>query len=52
MIKISLWFPLILLTACTLSFSNISTNGKASDVFDEEQTPTSDITATANIPAI
>lgn len=38
------------LKSCTLSFTNLSTNGKASDVVDEEQAASPQITSTVTIP--
>jgi len=42
----------VLLLGCTLSFSNISTHGTATDLVDEEQTATPNVSPTVNIPAM
>ena len=39
-------------TACTISLQNVSTEGTASDLIDEEQRVTPATTATAQIPAV
>ncbi len=46
---ISIWM-LAMLTSCTLSFQNVSTNGKASDVVDDQLEASADIKA--DLPAI
>jgi hypothetical protein len=38
------------LSSCTISFQNISTNGRASDLVDENQEATADVQAEATIP--
>lgn len=43
---------LCMLTSCTLSLSNISTEGKASDVIDEDMKADADISPDVNIPAV
>jgi len=42
------------LNSCTLSYQNISTEGQASDVVDENQTASPDVKAdvTANVSAV
>ena len=40
-----------LLCSCTLSLTCVHTQGSASDVGDEVQSPTADVSATANVPA-
>lgn len=42
----------LLLVGCTLSFSNISTHGTATDLVDEEQAATPNVSPTINIPAM
>ena len=39
-------------TSCTISFQNISTNGKAEDLVDEEQTASPSTSVDATIPMI
>lgn len=39
-------------TGCTLSFSNISTHGTATDLVDETQAPQTEVSAEATIPAM
>lgn len=41
----------LLLVGCTLSFQNISTNGKATDLVDEQQTASPDVSPNLVIPA-
>ena len=41
---------LFLLTGCTYSVNLVHTEGSASDVVDETQSPTADVTATASVP--
>ncbi len=36
----------LLLTACTISFQNVSTHGKADDVIDDTATPSVDASVT------
>ena len=43
-------FLLAYLTACTISFQNISTHGTATDLVDETQSPTNDIKPNLVIP--
>lgn len=38
------------LASCSYSINMVHTQGTASDVVDETQTPTADVDATANIP--
>lgn len=50
-----LTFTLLFLIAtflfgCTMSFQNISTNGKANDLVDEEQTSSPDVQTDAQFP--
>ena len=40
-----------LICSCTLSLTCVHTQCSASDVGDEVQSPTADVSATANIPA-
>jgi len=40
----------ILLNSCTLSFQNISTHGTATDLVDEDQTPTNTVSPKFKIP--
>jgi len=42
----------LLLVSCTLSFSNISTHGTATDLVDEEQTANPNVSPTINVPAM
>lgn len=51
---LSLMFLIIalILCGCTLSMSNISTHGQASDVLDEQQEASPDISPTLSLPAI
>lgn len=44
-------FFLSMLTACTISFSNVSTHGKATDVIDEDQKADADVSPEVSIPA-
>ncbi len=50
------WFYLFslcfVLSACTISFQNVSTNGKASDVVDEEQEATPNISPNIDLPLV
>ena len=41
-----------LVTSCTLSFTNISTHGTASDLLDEDQGASADVSPDIKIPAI
>lgn len=41
---------LSILTSCTLSFQNVSTHGEASDVIDENQDPTANVSASLMKP--
>ena len=43
---------LLFLTSCTLSFTNISTHGTATDLVDEEQAAKADVKPNISIPAI
>jgi len=42
----------ILLTSCSLSFSNISTHGFANDLVDQDMKADADVKSNLNIPAI
>jgi len=42
----------ITLSGCTLSFTNISTHGTATDLVDEEQTASPDVKSDLTIPMI
>jgi len=46
------YFLLTSLTACTYSVTNVHTQGKASDVVDEEEEASAHIAPTVSIPAI
>lgn len=48
----ALLLPLLSLAlcACTYSVSLVHTEGEASDVIDQEQTPTADVSPTVEIP--
>lgn len=41
----------IIMTGCTYSITMVHTEGQASDVVDEQQTPSTSITPTVSIPA-
>ena len=41
---------LLLFSSCTLSFQNISTNGRATDVVDQNQDADADIAPNINVP--
>lgn len=43
-------FLLFILLSCTISFQNISTNGKASDLVDEQQEASPDVQTNLTIP--
>ncbi len=43
---------MLVCTSCTLSFSNVSTHGSASDVIDEDQTASPSTELDASIPAL
>jgi hypothetical protein len=49
------WVALVsiaaLLSACTISFTNIDTHGTADDVVDEEQAATPTISPTFSLPS-
>jgi len=45
-------FMMGLIISCTLSFQNISTHGTATDLVDENQSPTNDIKPNIQIPAL
>jgi hypothetical protein len=47
---ILLTLPLLLLSSCTLSFSNIDTHGTASDLVDEQLTADPDVSPTITVP--
>lgn len=42
---------MIMLTGCTYSITMVHTAGQASDVVDEQQTPSTSVTPTVSIPA-
>ncbi len=42
----------MLLTACSISFQNISTHGMATDLVDENLSATADVKPNLNIPLI
>lgn len=42
----------IVMTSCTISFTNISTHGVADDVLQEDQAATARVSPNLNIPAI
>jgi hypothetical protein len=42
----------MVLDSCTLSFTNISTHGSASDLVDEEQTASPDVKTDLSLPVI
>jgi hypothetical protein len=42
----------LLLVGCTLSFSIVDTHGTATDLIDEEQTATPNVSPTVNVPAM
>lgn len=44
-------YILAFITGCTISFQNISTNGKATDLVDEEQNASPDVSPNLVIPA-
>ncbi len=59
--KYSIWFGtlffisflflfILLFTGCTLSFQNISTHGTATDLVDENQSPTNTVSPKLNTP--
>lgn len=41
---------LFLFTGCTLSFQNVSTNGRADDVIDENQTASPNVKVPVSVP--
>jgi hypothetical protein len=41
---------MVLMSSCTYSITQVHTEGSASDVVDEQQTPTANTTATATVP--
>jgi hypothetical protein len=41
----------ILVTGCTYSMTMINTDGTASDVVDQNQTPTTSVSPTISVPA-
>lgn len=43
-------FIIFSLTSCTISFQNISTHGTATDLVDQDQSPTNDIKPNLVIP--
>lgn len=40
----------MLVTSCTMSMTNVSTNGKSSDVIDEEQSASPTVSPTLSLP--
>ena len=40
----------LMMSACTLSFENISTNGKAEDVIDETQSASPNVSIPVTLP--
>jgi hypothetical protein len=42
---------LAMLSSCTYSITMVHTEGSASDVVDEQQTPSTSVTPTVSIPA-
>lgn len=42
----------LLLVGCTLSLSIVDTHGTATDLIDEEQTATPNVSPTMNVPAM
>ncbi len=42
----------MILTACTISFQNISTHGMASDLVDESQEATGDVKPNVQLPML
>ena len=51
MIKVTILF-LLFLTSCTMTFTNISTNGKATDVIDENLKADADVDANVSLQSI
>jgi competence protein ComGC len=49
---ISVIMFLLLISGCTLSFTNISTHGQASNLVDEQMEASPDVDANVSIPAI
>lgn len=43
---------LLMLTGCTISFQNISTHGKATDLVDEQQAATADVKPDISVSGI
>jgi hypothetical protein len=43
---------LLLLSSCTYSITQVHTDGTASDVVDEQQTPSTSVSPTISIPKI
>jgi hypothetical protein len=43
-------FIFIAFTSCTISMNMVSTEGTASDVIDETQSPTNDVKADVSVP--
>ncbi len=48
----SILFFLSMLTACSISFSNISTHGNANDLIDEDMKADADVKPNLNLPAL
>lgn len=44
------FFALTMLSGCAFSLYNLSTNGKSSDVIDEQQSASPEITSEVHIP--
>lgn len=49
MVGVLLFFS-VLFHSCTLSFTNISTHGSATDLLDQDQSPTNDVKPNLVIP--
>ena len=47
---LSIGMGLTILTSCTYSINMVHTEGTASDVVDETQSPKADVDATASVP--
>ena len=45
-------FCVLICTSCTISMTNVSTEGTASDVVDETQANTPSTSVTASVPAV
>lgn len=49
--KYALISIIVLFSSCTYSITMVHTEGAASDIVDEQQTPSTSINPTVNIPA-